>query len=79
MTYRDFPRIERSQVTGIQAGSLTAAHKLAIVGNDGEYYAVPLFNLVPNPTSETISFRFHWAGGATRIANFSDRIEVVRT
>ncbi|WP_199101483.1 hypothetical protein [Aquitalea sp. ASV11] len=79
MTYHDFPRAERSQVTGIKADSLTAAHKLAMVGNDGEVYAVPLFDLMLNPANGTISFRCKWAGGMTRIANLSDRIEVVRT
>lgn len=79
MTYHDFPRAERSQITGIKADSLTADHKLAVTGNDGEVYAVPLLDLTSNPAEGTISFRFQWAGGITRIANLSDRIEVVRT
>lgn len=77
MTYHDFPHAERAQVTGIKAGSLTADHKLAMVGNDGEIYAVPLFDLVLNPASGTISFRCQWAGGVTRTDLLSDRIEVV--
>jgi hypothetical protein len=79
MIYHDFQRAERSQITRINAGSLTADHELAMVGNDGEIYAVPLFDLIPNPANGTISFRCQWAGGMTRIANLSDRIEVVRT
>ena len=79
MTYHDFPRAERSQITGIKASSLTADDKLAMEGNDGEIYAVPLFDLMPNPANGTISFRCQWAGGMTRIANPSDRIQVVRS
>jgi hypothetical protein len=78
MTYHAFPRAERAQVMGIKGSSLTADHKLAMEGNDGEVYAVPLFDLVPNPANGTISFRCQWAGGMTRSANLSDRIEVVR-
>lgn len=77
ITDHEFQRAERSQVQGVKAGLLTADHKLALVGNDGEIYVVPLFDLMTNPANGTISFRCKWDGGITRIANPSDRIEVV--
>lgn len=79
MIYHEFPRAERSQVTSIKAGLLTSDHKLAIVGKDNEIYSVPLFDVVKNPANGTISFRCKWAGGTSRTAYFSDRVEVVLT
>lgn len=78
MNYHDFPRAERSQFTGIKAGLLTAEHKPAMVGNDGQIYEVPLFDLMTNQASRTISFRCQWAGEGTRTVFLTDLLKVVR-
>jgi hypothetical protein len=74
----DFPAVESWRVRGVKAEALTVDHKLAMRGNDGVTYAVPLFDLASNPVSGVISFRCAWGGGAMRSANRGDRIEVVR-
>jgi hypothetical protein len=79
VSYQEFPRADRSKVHGIAASSLTEDHTLAMVANDGQVYAVPLLDLKLNSSSETITFRCGWAGGTTRVANLSDRIDVVDT
>jgi len=73
----DFPQVESGQVYGFAANSLSEHQRLAILGNDGKFYAVPLFDLKRDP-SGTISFWCNWAGGGLRTANQNDRIEVVR-
>lgn len=79
MTYQDFPQIKDSEIVGISANLLTEQHRLAVQGNDGNFYAVPLFELARHAGRGTVSFRTRWAGGETRLANDTDRIEVVRS